>query len=588
MKSLQVDRLEKLVAQWVQWDPNDTTKNEIVKLWDAEDYAEIEKRLSSRISFGTAGLRGKMTAGYNFINDLTIIQTTQGLCVYLEKMSNKAKGVCIGYDGRHNSKHYAEITAAIFMSRGFPVYLFRKIIPTPILAYCVKSKHCSGGIMITASHNPKDDNGYKVYWSNGCQIIEPHDKGITDCIILNFEPWGVDLSGVYSNPLLKDPTDEVINSYFEALKVWSFKSEENSKSKFRAVYTPLHGVGGPFMERALQAFGLPPFIPTKEQMESDPEFPTVPFPNPEEKGALKAAIKAADEAKVNLIISNDPDADRLGVAERLPDGTWKMLHGNEVGILLAHWIFIQKKQKVLPEVVDYCKWFVLNTTVSSKMLAAMAKKEGLHYDETLTGFKYLGSLSLELTSKGYTPLIAFEEAIGYMIGDMVSDKDGVLAAAVFLEMATHLYANNLTCFKQLDELHKLYGYFLSNNHYFFCHDPAVMATIFSDIRNGGKYHEKCGRFVIQNVRDLTTGYDSTQPDKKAVLPISGVHMITFYFDNGAVATLRGSGTEPKLKYYIELGGEDRKATEAELTELVKEVIDNFLQPTKYGLGVAAE
>eukprot|EP01122_Echinamoeba_exundans_P010951 TRINITY_DN420_c0_g1_i1.p1 TRINITY_DN420_c0_g1~~TRINITY_DN420_c0_g1_i1.p1 ORF type:complete len:536 (+),score=130.88 TRINITY_DN420_c0_g1_i1:497-2104(+) len=530
-----------------------------------------------------------MRAGFANMNDLTVIQASQGLAVYVEKTfpDAKSKGVVIGYDGRHNSHDFAHWAAATFASRGFKVYLFGRIVPTPLVAFGVLAKKTACGIMVTASHNPKDDNGYKVYWDNGAQIVEPHDKGISEAIEANLQPWGVDPHSVKSNPLVEDPTDSVLDAYFKRIQEWSFHSKDNASRDLKIVYTAMHGVGKECATRAFAAFNLKPFHPVPQQIEPHPDFPTVPFPNPEEgKGALKLSMELGDKENAPIVIANDPDADRLAAAERQPNGQWRVFNGNELGILIAHWSWTQYKAKH-PD-VDPAKCFVVASTVSSKMLQAMAKAEGLKFYETLTGFKWIGNKAIEEHNKGNKCIFCFEEAIGYMVGDACWDKDGIRAAAVFGEFASWVYAHGKNVSAYLDDLYAKYGFFATNNRYFFCYEPEKLPLIFGEMRNGGKYVDTCGRFKISSIRDLTTpGYDSTQPDKKPILPVSrGTEMITFHFENGAVATLRGSGTEPKLKYYTELPGApgvDSKIVEAELSELVQEIIKHFLQPEKWGL-----
>jgi phosphomannomutase len=585
-----------LAKQWLEWDYTPATHAEIKALVDAQDEKELAKRLHQRIDFGTAGLRGAMKAGFSNMNVLTVVQASQGLSVYVEKVVPDAKkrGVVIGYDGRHNSKSFAAHTAATFAHQGFHVYLFSELVPTPYVAYAVLLKKAAVGIMVTASHNPKDDNGYKVYWENGPQIIEPHDRGIKQCIEENLVPWKfaqgasaeAALKADYA-PLVSDPLADVVATYYPLIADWSFHKADNAARQLAITYTAMHGVGAKPVSLAFEAFGLKPYVPVALQVLPDPDFPTVAFPNPEEgKGALKLAMETADAAKSPVIIANDPDADRLAAAEKLVDGTWKIFTGNELGILLAAWswaCYIQKNPTV-----DRSKVLVVNSTVSSKMIRALALKEGFEFQEALTGFKWLGNICCEAKKQGRIPLFAFEEAIGYMIGDACWDKDGVRAAAVFAEMASALYARGTTVVQELQRLQRELGYYPTNNRYFFCYDPTKLPIIFGEIRNNGKYADKCGRFGITSVRDLTApGFDSSTPDKKPTLPVSsGTQMITFTFDNGAVATLRGSGTEPKLKYYVELPGkpgEENTKVEAELAELTEAIIQQFLQPTKFGL-----
>jgi phosphoglucomutase / phosphopentomutase len=449
--------------------------------------------------------------------------------------------------------------------------------------------------MVTASHNPKDDNGYKVYWGNGCQIIPPHDAGIAASILANLEPWsrGYTDNGIRTSPLVEDPTVETTASYFASMKSRLCRHEDDNQSAtLKIAYTAMHGVGHAFTSRSFAAFGHLPYIPVDKQLLPDPEFPTVAFPNPEEgKGALKLAIETAEANGARLILANDPDADRLAVAEQDPETKqWKIFTGNEIGVLLGHWELMQYLQSH-PD-ADRSQLYFVASTVSSKMLRAVALAEGLNFDETLTGFKWMGNQTADLRAQGKTVLFSFEEAIGFCVGDLVKDKDGVCAAAVFAEMAVQLAKTNTTVTQHLQSLYEKYGHFVTQNHYVKCYDPRVTDRIFARLRNGGQYWPACGDFPIAHIRDLTTGYDSQQPDHKAILPVSASsHMITYTFANGCVATLRTSGTEPKLKYYVELAGAVGQSRD-EVTEIlrkqVEQIVEQMLQPTENNLERPAE
>jgi phosphomannomutase len=337
------------------------------------------------------------------------------------------------------------------------VHLFRDDVPTPLVAFGVRHLKCAAGVMVTASHNPKEDNGYKVYWANSAQITAPHDAQIARAIEANFSIWDrmPDDKAIDEHPLCLDPTTDVCAAYLAAARHWSFRTpQQNAAAQLRVVYTAMHGVGGQSVERIFDAFGLPPVIAVREQHDPDPDFTTVEFPNPEEANgcSLRLAMATADREGAPLILANDPDADRLAVAERQRDsGEWRILDGNEIALLLADWLWRNYTERH-PE-VDRAKIVMLNSTVSSKALAAMAAKEGFHYRETLTGFKWLGNLADELVRAGYTFLFAYEVEIGFMIGDMSLDTDGVRAAPVFVEMANHLYERGLTLSDHLDNLY---------------------------------------------------------------------------------------------------------------------------------------
>uniref|UniRef100_T1JNB8 Phosphoglucomutase-2 n=1 Tax=Strigamia maritima TaxID=126957 RepID=T1JNB8_STRMM len=579
------------IEEWLQWDKNVVTHDEIQKLIDENQKEKLQEVLLHRLKFGTAGIRGAMAAGFNRMNDLVLIQTSQGLAKYLIATCPKVKneGIVLGYDGRHNSYRFARLSAVAFLSCEIPTYLFSKMVPTPFIPFGVCHFKAACGVVVTASHNPKEDNGYKVYWSNGAQIIHPHDKGIQDSILRNLAPWpqSWDDGIVDRSPLCKDPLAEVMKHYYEIMANTMIDKECNNKCKTKFTYTPMHGVGNEYVKKAFEVCNFAPFIPVKEQMLADPEFPTVKFPNPEEgQSALDLAIKTADAANSTVVLANDPDADRLAIAEKQPGNQWKIYTGNEIGALLGWWLWFCWKQKNPLE--DAGEVYMIASTVSSKILRAIAKVEGFNFIETLTGFKWMGNKGHELLGKGKTVLFAFEEAIGFMCGSNVLDKDGITAAMKIAEMTAHLEKQNLSLTQQLHKIYQRYGYHLCKNSYYLCCDPPTIAKMFYRLRNYNgtdTYPEECGPWIIENVRDLTTGYDSSQANKQATLPMckSG-QMITFTFANGCVATLRTSGTEPKVKYYTEFCAKpnqsDWSILEKELCEMVKGIIDEFMQPTQ--------
>ncbi|XP_023812285.1 phosphoglucomutase-2 [Oryzias latipes] len=592
-------KLDQAVQLWLQYDKNPKTVKMVKDLLQDGAVEALKKCFSSRMEFGTAGLRAAMGPGTSCMNDLTIIQTTQGFCCYLEQTFGdlKERGVVIGYDARAHppsggsSKRFASLAAAVFTSRGVPVHLFSDITPTPFVPFTVSHLSLCAGIMITASHNPKQDNGYKVYWENGAQIVSPHDKGISKAIEGNLEPWPESWNAeeALKSPLLKDPYQDVHTQYFKAIQKLCHYRDINKSSKVKIVHTSVHGVGHSFVQSAFKAFDLPPPYAVEEQKDPDPEFPTVKYPNPEEgEGVLTLSFALAEKEGASVVLANDPDADRLAVAEKQESGLWRVFSGNELGALLGWWLFSCWKQQN-PDAAVLKKIYMLSSTVSSKILRAIALKEGFHFEETLTGFKWMGNRAKDLIDQGNTVLFAFEEAIGYMCCKSVLDKDGVSAAAIAGEMVSFLATKNKSLSQKLSAIYEEYGYHISKNSYFICHDQKVIHSLFERLRNfSGKpdsYPTECGRFCISAVRDLTTGYDSNQPDNKAVLPTSrSSQMITFTFSNGCVATMRTSGTEPKIKYYTELcaapGNSDVTHLKKELDDLVEAIIENFFEPTK--------
>lgn len=626
------DSLDELVKQWLNWDRNPVTRGEIQRLHSAGDRDTLRRLLELRLQFGTAGLRARMGAGYSCINELTIIQTSQGLASYLceQRVStdSEALGVVIGYDGRHNSRRFAELTAAAMHRRGLRVWLFSDVVPTPWVAFGVRCLGAGAGVMITASHNPRYDNGYKVYWSNGAQILPPHDSNIQTAILANLVPhenaWSTDSCLARA----VDPLERVTSEYLAALqKLPAAMAPPDSEGDVeeggpRLVATAMHGVAHRYLQLAFSTCRLPEYTPVVEQMLPDPDFPTVAFPNPEEgRAALELAFRTAERVQAPVILANDPDADRLAVAERFDQTSSPGFHvftGNELAALLGWWCCFCYRSQKGPSGPAH----IIASTVSSKMLRTMAhasleekEEEGglgipLRFHETLTGFKWMANLADELERSGETVLFAFEEAIGFMCGTHVLDKDGISAAVCVARMVTHLYlTEKITLRDKLEQLYSRYGYHLTNNSYFICHQPQVVARIFQRLRHwqdqpslsveGGQWSYPAliegagGQSVsVVSVRDLTTGHDTSRDDGKAHLPTCATsQMLTFTLENGAVLTLRTSGTEPKIKWYAELCGAVGAAPaqlEIQLNELVEAVKLNWLQPQLNQLQARAE
>ncbi|XP_015586696.1 glucose 1,6-bisphosphate synthase [Cephus cinctus] len=589
--------LDEKIKEWLLWNKDPKAAEEVQNYIDNGDIKKLSHLFLKRLEFGTAGLRGRMGPGYSQMNDLVIVQTSQGLTKYLLDtiFDVQDKGVILGYDGRYNSKRFAELTAVILINNNIKVYMYSTVCPTPFIPYGVLTFNCAAGIMITASHNPKEDNGYKVYWQNGAQIIPPHDKGIQKSILANLVPLDAswDVSKIYDSPLYKDPLKEIMRSYYAVLKDDVLYPEVNRNTILKFTYTAMHGVGYNYMVAAFEAANFKPFIVVEEQKNPDPEFPTVKFPNPEEgKSALDLSIKTANLNESTIILANDPDADRLACAVKSKNGDWRVFTGNELGALLGWWM-LHVYQVRHPD-ADLSNTYMLASTVSSKILSSMAKKDGFQYEETLTGFKWMGNKATELIQNGKDVIFAYEEAIGFMCSSNVLDKDGISAGVRVAEMAAYLETMGLTLIDKLDELYAEYGHHISDNSYWICHEPETIKAIFERLRNhNGKPNSYPtsiigGKYPIIGVRDLTTGYDNTKPGNKAILPVSkSCQMITFTFKNGLVTTLRTSGTEPKIKYYSELcaSPEQQNLNELKgiLSEMVSAIVTEFLQPEVNGL-----
>ncbi|KAL0246056.1 hypothetical protein GEMRC1_007272 [Eukaryota sp. GEM-RC1] len=516
--------LESLCNFYIQHETNSSMKTEIEDLVKANAWDVLRSRMTPRLAFGTAGLRGKMEGGFNRMNNLVITQTTQGLVAYLEQVCPdllKTGGIVLGFDSRYHSNDFARAAASVILGRGYPCRILSELAITPLIPFGVEMYKAAAGIMVTASHNPKEDNGYKVYWNNGCQIIPPHDVNIQNAINQNLDLWDTNLSpdAVAAHSLYHDPYQEIVTTYMgDITKNVSKTRDTNLMSKVKVTYTAMHGTGYKYAIMAAEAASLCPLVPVMSQVLPDPDFPTVKFPNPEEgEGALSEAMKTAEENGSEVIFAHDPDADRLAVAERGHDGSWRVFTGNEIGSLLGWWLYTNWKESVSPQKSN-AKAAMLASTVSSKFLGSMAKKEGFLFDETLTGFKWLGHRIIELENQGYDVLLSYEQAIGFACGS-VKDKDGVSALVVFNELVNHLANKDIKLAEHLTTLYEAYGYFVSKDGYYICEDQKIIDEIFARIRNDGKYLELEG-YEIERIRDLTSpGLDTAFEDKSHVFPL---------------------------------------------------------------------
>lgn len=579
--------IKELARDWLELDKDQTTVDEIYKLLSDNNTDELEKRLRNRIAFGTAGLRGPMQAGFACMNSLTVIQASQGLAAYLLKTERnvKTRGVVIGRDARHNSEKFAKLTAAAFVAHGIKVWWYETPQHTPLVPFGVRELGAVAGVMVTASHNPAQDNGYKVYWSNGCQIIPPHDSGIAEAISENLKPVTWDTSVVDGSLLVEGSLGLVTDKYNKAVLYAARPGPHDVRidPELKFVYTPMHGVGLRAMQRCVEILGIASQMTVvEEQAQPDPDFPTVKFPNPEEKGALDLAIATAEKSSVRLILASDPDADRLAAAEKVGN-QWHIFTGNQLGILLGSYLYER-----YPSSKPRDKLAMLASTVSSRTLAALAKKEGFKFTETLTGFKWLGNVARDLDGEGYEVVYAFEEALGYMIPQTVHDKDSISAAAVFLTAASHWSTQGLTPYTKLQSLYEYLGYFEDANTYLVSPSPAVTTSVFTAIRALGSPHPtSIGPRKIVRWRDLTLGYDSKSKDHKPDLPVDATaQMITCELDDGAVFTVRGSGTEPKIKLYIECQGKSSAEAKRGANGILKDLLKEWFKPEENGLRLA--
>ena len=538
---------------WLNQDPDQETRAELEQLLsqaksgNAEAQAELTNRFDGRLQFGTAGLRGRLQAGSMGMNRVLVAQAAGGLAAYL-KDYDKTPSIVIGYDGRKNSDVFARDTAEIMAGAGIKAYLLPRKLPTPVLAYAIQYFDATAGVMVTASHNPPEDNGYKVYLgkeNGGGQIVSPADKDIAALIDK------VAAGNIADLPRSQDFTilnDEIVDAYIA--KTASLAKEP--KADINYVYTAMHGVGYEVLSKTLAKAGLPQPHVVAEQVWPDGTFPTVNFPNPEEKGALDLAIKVAKENNAEFIIANDPDADRLAVAVPDAKGNWKPLHGNVIGCYLG-WYLAKQYHAQGKKGVLAC------SLVSSPALAEIAKKYGFDSEETLTGFKYIGKVN--------GLLFGFEEALGYLVDpDKVRDKDGISAAIVFLDLVRSLKKEGKTLADYAADFTKEFGAYVSGQISIRVSDLSEIGKLMSALRNNPP--AEVGGFKV------ATFLDHTKTDRQS-------DILVFVLENGSRLIARPSGTEPKIKFYLDARGTEPKNADEVLAQF-DESVRILLRQEQYG------
>jgi len=529
---------------WLTFDDN--TKNELESITDKK---EIEDRFYKDLEFGTGGLRGIMGAGANRMNKYTVGKATKGLCEYLKNEFAGEKSVVIAYDSRNNSKAFAECAAEVLCYNGIKTFLFEEIMPTPVLSFSVRYLNCNAGIVITASHNPKEYNGYKVYDKYGCQLVPQYaDKVIS--YINNVKDIKsvkhMNLNMALSNGYLTYIGDEVLNSYISEVEKMAVYKEA---SDLKIVYTPLHGTGNIPVRKVLSDMSFDVSV-VNEQAVADGNFTTVRSPNPEEKDALNMALEQAKRANADLVIGTDPDCDRVGVGV-LHNGEYTLLTGNQTGALLVDFYLEFKKQSLNP------KSTLVKTIVTNDLGAEIARKNGLNVVETLTGFKYIGDQITKYEKTGENEfLIGYEESYGYLVGTYARDKDAVVASMLICEMAAYYKKNKMTLVDALNVLYSEYGFYLDALDSFVLKGKDGA----SRIKNIMSYFRANKATVFPNitdVKDYSTGIGD--------LPKSNV--LKFFLKGGSWIAVRPSGTEPKLKMYYSVRGIDSSTCERSLQNI---------------------
>lgn len=528
--------------EWLLFD--DDTKQELLKITDEK---EIEDRFYKDLAFGTGGMRGIMGAGPNRMNRYTISRATLGLANYLSDFPTPQKSVVIAYDSRNNSEDFAKCAAEVLAVKGITVYLFDKITPTPVLSFAVRHLGCIAGIVITASHNPKEYNGYKVYDENGCQLV----PSLADKVIAHVQEVTdyravprLDFEVALQSGMIQMVGDEVLDAFLDAVKTQALYTEP---SKLKIVYTPLHGTGNIPVRRILKDYSV---SVVKEQAVPDGDFSTVRSPNPEEKDALNLAIEQAKTEAADLVLGTDPDCDRVGIAVR-HNGDYVLLTGNQVGALLADFV-LRFKADTRNE-----KSTLVKTIVTNDLGANIGRKYGLQIVETLTGFKYIGDQINRYEKTGEKEFVmGYEESYGYLVGTHARDKDAVVASMLICEMTAYHKNNGKTLVDALEEIYKEYGYYLDALDSFVLQGidgVQKMNAVLDALRARG-----ASAFPdVETVQDFSEGIGD--------LPKENV--LKYLFRNGSWLAVRPSGTEPKLKVYYSVRGESHEAAAEQLSAL---------------------
>ena len=533
----------KRAKAYIEEEKDERFSKEIEDLIAKEDYTELEDRFYRTLEFGTGGLRGIMGGGTNRMNTLEINKATQGLVNYvLKAFPKEAKdgtlSAVVAYDSRLNSDVFAEATALIFAANGIKAYLFSSLRPTPELSYAIRQLGAKTGVVVTASHNPRMYNGYKAYWSDGAQVIEPHDVGIIEEVNKVTSIKTMTRVEAISTEKLVIIDKEIDEKFWNMCKAQLFRPDLiKAKAKdVRIVYTPLHGTGGMHVEKVLGDLGLK-VITVPEQREPDGNFPTVEKPNPEEKPALKLAVELAKKEKADGLMATDPDADRFGTAFPDKDGNWVLLSGNQMGALLMDYVLLSRKEfNKMP-----ANPAIIRSIVTSPFGDYICKKYGVTMMECLTGFKWIAAIEAKFEADGsHNYVFGLEESYGYKVETEVMDKDGVSAAAMCAEMILYWRSQGKSLLEHLDDMYKEYGYFedraISQN---FPGQSGVqtMANMMASMRTNPP--ASLGGEKVLKVRDIMN-----DPD----LPKSNV--LQFYLESGTIVSARPSGTEPKIKFYI--------------------------------------
>lgn len=520
---------------------------------------ELNESFYRNLEFGTGGLRGIMGVGTNRMNKYTVAMATQGLANYVKKRFPQANPLkaAISHDSRNHSREFAEITANVLAANGFHVYLFEDLRPTPELSFAVRHFGCQTGVMLTASHNPKEYNGYKAYWDDGCQLTAPHDTNVIDEVLKIKELKDVKMTGGEKNiEIIGADVDEAFLSLIEHNSIHPELIKKHHDIKI--VYTPLHGTGITLIPKMLERLGFTNVNVVKEQATPDGNFPTTPSPNPEEKAAMKMAVEMGQRIDADIVFASDPDADRVGMALKRPDGEWMLLNGNQVLSVIIYYLMKQWKETGKLTGQEY----IVSTIVTSELPIEIAKSCGVEAYKVLTGFKFIGAKIRELEGKK-TFIAGGEESYGYMVGDFVRDKDAVGACSMIAEIAAWAIDQGKTFFDVLVDIYKEYGFYKEGLLSVVRKGKSGAEEIQEMMRNyrqnppaeiNGSKVVRINDYQLHESTDLISG-------KKEHLDLPTSNVLQFFTKDGNKITVRPSGTEPKIKFYFGVKGELQNAAD---------------------------
>ena len=575
--------MEEYLVKYEKWlnDPcfDENTKKELEEIKGNDK--EIEDRFYKDLEFGTAGLRGVIGAGTNRMNKYTVGKATQGLANFILKEGTQNKGVAIAYDSRHMSKEFSEETALCLNANGIKTYVFESLRPVPELSFTVRKLGCTAGVMITASHNPPEYNGYKVYWDDGAQIVPPKDKQIIDEVnaITDFSTIKtMDKKEAVEKGLYVQIGKEVDDDFVNTLKSLVLNPDviKKEQDNVTIVYTPLHGAGNVPVQRVLKELGFTHVYVVPEQEKPDGDFPTVSYPNPEDKKAFKLALELAEKVDADVVLATDPDSDRLGVYSKDENGEYVPYTGNMSAILIAEYELSQKKEKgLLPT-----NGAIITTIVSSNMTKDLAKEYGLTMFETLTGFKWIGEKirQFEENNNNYSYQFGFEESYGCLISPHARDKDGISAVMALCEATAYYKSKGITLWEQMINIYKKYGFYKEGQVSITLKGADGAEQIKAMMEKMRKNPpKKLGSYDVLEVRDYKEHTIVKADGTKLETDLPTSNVLYYDLNDNSWCCVRPSGTEPKIKFYMGVKGKSMEEAEQkleELTEAMKEYSNN--------------